>query len=119
MPVVHAEAVKAPKKNPTVTVEKSASANKTIVYQTSNPNIRVEAASREEAKVKLDAANGNVYALAINTDGVKRATGVVHVNGRTLLVADPEAYMARVAAKKKKAAEATAVAVATTTPATP
>ncbi|MGK2742182.1 beta strand repeat-containing protein [Tepidicaulis sp. LMO-SS28] len=43
------------------------------------------------AEVQLAAANGNVYALAGNTDGVIRATGSATRNGRVLLTASGNA----------------------------
>ncbi len=39
----------------------------------------------EAAKIELRAANNNPYALAINHDGISRATGAVNQNGRVLL----------------------------------
>src|SRR5690606_34268422 len=42
----------------------------------------------EAAQAELKAAGGNVYALAINNDGVVRATGVAHRGGRVYLVAE-------------------------------
>ncbi|WP_420464563.1 MBG domain-containing protein [Panacagrimonas sp.] len=40
------------------------------------------------AQVELEAAGGDVYALAINHSGFTRSTGVEHRDGRVLLVAD-------------------------------
>lgn len=89
--MAHAET---PKSHAVVTVEKSASVA-SAPYQTGNGNIFV--AYSPDSQAKLQEANGNVYALAINSYGVKRASGVVHVNGRTLLVADPSRYQEKVA----------------------
>jgi hypothetical protein len=84
-----------------VVVEKSA---KPLLYRTGNDNLLVApAVSKEQAKAEIAAAGGNSYALAINHGSAVRAMGVVHVDGRTLLVANPEAYQSRVAAAKKNA----------------
>lgn len=40
------------------------------------------------AAARLEASNGNVYALAGNSDGIIQATGVATVNGEVTLVAD-------------------------------
>ena len=42
----------------------------------------------EAAQARLQAAHGNLYALAINQDGVVRATGVSHQDGRIVLTAE-------------------------------
>lgn len=50
------------------------------------PNGIVNAGLVESAQAELK-ANGNIYAFAINNEGVIRATGVVEKNGRVLLTA--------------------------------
>ncbi|PAW75805.1 MAG: hypothetical protein B9S32_17245 [Verrucomicrobia bacterium Tous-C9LFEB] len=122
MPLLHAEApptskkVTAPSSRPhaTVVVEKSSQTVKdtaSLPFKTGESGIYV--ANTPGSAEKLAAANGNVYALAINTQGVTRAMGVVHVNGRTLLVADPARYKEKLA--KAKSAAPIAVATADTT----
>lgn len=88
-----------------------------LLYKTGSDKILVSSGAQgnkqeaaQAAKAKLDMANGNVYALAINSNGVPRATGVVHVNGRTLLVADPEGYLAKLARKQSSSPTAPVVA---------
>lgn len=116
---LRAESQPSAKKAPvTITVEKSGRTLKTptasLPYQTGQSGLYV--ASTPDSSAKLDAANGNVYALAINTQGVTRAVSVVHVNGRTLLVADPSRYKEKVA-KSTLTPPAPPVAVASVTPA--
>lgn len=118
MPMSHAESpapkkVAAPSSRPhaTVVVEKSSQTVKdsaSLPFKTGESGLYV--ANTPGSAEKLAAANGNVYALAINTQGVTRAMGVVHVNGRTLLVADPARYKEKLA----KAKPAAPIAVATT-----
>ena len=48
--------------------------------------VQVSAASTpSKAAEKIASRNNNVYAAAVNTEGVSRATQAVHVNGRVLL----------------------------------
>lgn len=73
-----------------VTVEKKVSESTgPKLYQTGQQNIYIAPkGSPSEVAAALAAANGNIYAAAINNGNTPRGLTVVHEGGRTLLVAN-------------------------------
>ena len=65
------------------------SANPAMVVQPSAKSVNITNKGTIDAvRAELIANGGNVYALAINNEGIVRATGVVEKDGRILLKAD-------------------------------